>query len=1472
MVERKGRTRPPEQSKTPESHVGDVSSIIAKSREQGPVHFGLLTEDEKLSIAQAWKTNRESFSASDSVEIAEQLIANDLISDQELVSYVCAPKTPRRELALYLASVVNTERYRQSFQFSFFALKASEQREIANRFIEESPQLRALVAPMVDFSEIWVHEDGHFPNAQDIRYTEKRSKDPRRRKEAAEPFPYVKLTAKVNSAEEIDSIYRGIFDIIDAHKAGVLKEEPRLPVKEEEDIPRIDLRSAYVLADRYFSTILGRTSDLSGRKVWTAAELYKRGIIDEARLNEILDAADMADKDVYTSDEQEKIDVLNKRIGTYITTRYLPDSYKEGRLDKELFIQSARERERITRDAIMRNADFHVRSLEVLQETQGFSRIDYVTRLLQGSTALFARIEDFGLTDTEVDQVVLRVFRGEETRTPDTCDMDAARALYSYYKKRPEGDLGRKNFTRNMLKVVGSGGPPEFGRSYDLWLRELTPEDARAIEDASFLPTSKVWLYNIEKGIEIARKRGMDIGSWLQHGLLRNPKTFLENYGYVKDILAREVGVERMHSLVRECVNNQPHLIVASRRFEMAINDAFSPAQKAAFIRDAINQNIDFSLTASVLEDADLRKEYQKELKQVFSENQDLVVTHAFCEGLGEVIGKKKLIDTLIASKERVDWRRLMRASDNLIERVMERDKACELVELFGATQNIETLLLYVKKAHATGSEGYKEVTRKDMANIAALRNASVGAEREHYRIELIAAEQAACPERSSDQQLIVDAISERASAVLDECLAKYPLVAFGREWLWDFPQYEFGTFSSEKVRELTWNRPDLLFCEGDIFETFPNWASDAQKQELARIHRAKLGYHVFRKGIGDYVDFEQDRLGKRLGLNVAKDIAMSTPLGRVSGKYTKITSQGYYRTVIGEMHDSRIALYFKHDLEAHATRIEAEYGKQLSVPSDIDGEFFELARSIALFEASPYSEEIIALAVQHPDKHKILDLWKFTLLEGLVTYDFEIEISDILSHRDTEGLIRKLESVVRERFCKSMDIPLVEGAQGELSVHAMRAIMIYNNGLEGKDAIMIPLLKQVVQKKMNGSLGTWRAWGVDDLAEEDRESHLHRMRTEKLLPEKLELGQYLAWNEDKRLEFFDMFKMDMEVMQKSIESILEQAVKDGHLEGDYVNTSPEALSELRAYSVSKLQELVQRKKDIVDALRAYRKNKEGLEGIDVEAMQDELLRLNEEIAQEAERGKQERARLEAIEALTALTKLTTAQIDAGRVALRGGLKPVQDVFASLNQFMKEAQPEFVDSLQRIEALVRKARQDLFGDQRASVQKLELRDDFDFETHLCIGEKPVPSCQHYDSSYEFNKGLLALQTDPAVRVIRMEDERGEMVGRCILRLLSDKEGNPHLMMERVYSTNPHPGVEAAFIRMAYDRAKDMGVTFFLGEGKSYEHPMVHVEKNSSMPLYSTGSRNRYIYSDAGGGLASGGVFEVDGRLATVEKK
>ncbi len=166
---------------------------------------------------------------------------------------------------------------------------------------------------------------------------------------------------------------------------------------------------------------------------------------------------------------------------------------------------------------------------------------------------------------------------------------------------------------------------------------------------------------------------------------------------------------------------------------------------------------------------------------------------------------------------------------------------------------------------------------------------------------------------------------------------------------------------------------------------------------------------------------------------------------------------------------------------------------------------------------------------------------------------------------------------------------------------------------------------------------------------------------------------------------------------------------------------------------------------------------------------------------------------------------------------------------------------------------------------------------------LEIGEIPVASCQSYNRG-SHNECLLAY-FDPNTKILVLRNDRkvdgkdkGSIIARSVLRLLSDADGKPALHIERIYSSSNNPSIIRMVYNHALQKAEQMKVPVYVSlkshnengqEREADQDPNFNLTE-TEVKLVSTGSRAPKVYVDSAGGVNQKGQFQLN-KLGVVSK-
>lgn len=244
----------------------------------------------------------------------------------------------------------------------------------------------------------------------------------------------------------------------------------------------------------------------------------------------------------------------------------------------------------------------------------------------------------------------------------------------------------------------------------------------------------------------------------------------------------------------------------------------------------------------------------------------------------------------------------------------------------------------------------------------------------------------------------------------------------------------------------------------------------------------------------------------------------------------------------------------------------------------------------------------------------------------------------------------------------------------------------------------------------------------------------------------------------------------------------------------------------------------------------------------------------------EAKRGVDDQLRV--IEGILGLENLSAENLDPVQLT-----KHIAGIVNSLNSF--RGLDQAVNDLGQIaEVLTTQA-------EIGNVTKLRAYDSDDPLALLKVGIEPRETCQSYRKG-SYNYCLPAYVADANKRLINVENDKGEILGRSVMKLTKIKLGNdqtyPAVLLEPIYTTSEIGPIYRGVVKIALEKAKAVGAYLILTSdmnvptGANHEKTMPIVEfeakkenmkyEKEDVSIYVPKSANAYEYSDSLGGAIS----------------
>lgn len=595
------------------------------------------------------------------------------------------------------------------------------------------------------------------------------------------------------------------------------------------------------------------------------------------------------------------------------------------------------------------------------------------------------------------------------------------------------------------------------------------------------------------------------------------------------------------------------------------------------------------------------------------------------------------------------------------------------------------------------------------------------------------------------------------------------------------------------------------------------------------------------------FVAFARDKYGFPLFSWESLTVPQQTALKKVSA-FSEVADKtqledDYYRTLIRQVVIRGCAFYplYQARLEAIAGRELEKFGPRTQIKDFVaDKEFIQLIDRVSLLQSLELSPDWVEYIYRLPsaESEELVGLLEIIAVNGLDVRDPRYR--EIVSDEVTDGNASKKElaDLVLRFFSRVFNVHVEKGTSVErtdFSNESLRVLSIYHQHVAQHPA-MRNASRNFLKQVMMGRYQAWRSWGG---GKEDVDS-LEAMKALGLLPKQLTMDQYQGWLAEKNMGVSEMLRMGEIDLRAGVVSILEQAIVDQHMPAEDLHF--DSLGAANEYAL------------VYEPIKSLNKQMETLK--QTQGRPAEIRELQIKIA-DYRVAEGDKIRLaEAKMYLLQLRQISMPELESKAITVGGQKIAFSKVFRTLTEAYKD-HADFTNDLARLQSFLTAAAQKTFGGEKVSRSELTLTDRVDLETYAKIGESPVESCQHYNGS-ELNYGLLSYLTDPNVKFIQIYDDRGRIMTRAALRLLSDKEGNPALFLERMYSSNNHHKIKEAVVRFAKEKGAELRLPVLTSELQGFDD----VSLEDPVALYSHGSRSGYVYTDAGGGKAKDGVYSV----------
>lgn len=380
-------------------------------------------------------------------------------------------------------------------------------------------------------------------------------------------------------------------------------------------------------------------------------------------------------------------------------------------------------------------------------------------------------------------------------------------------------------------------------------------------------------------------------------------------------------------------------------------------------------------------------------------------------------------------------------------------------------------------------------------------------------------------------------------------------------------------------------------------------------------------------------------------------------------------------------------------------------------------------------------------------------------------------------------------------------------------------------------------ILREMFQSLLEGN---YRAWKYGELTADN----LQQLKADHSLPRELTLEQYQTWTTDDQGSLQETLATDASeitntISQKLINSLEYLSIKD---------LEKVALNEIT------WQRLGQELKALGPQLAAVNKRFGELKKTLNNNLEEfDLVQINKNQLERQQRD------LQALRNLIRLTIIKPEELTSGYLLEGQDQKKKGDTLKQLlNGLRREVGADGQFILDSIETEL-----ETFWSQKTSAQNLQSIDSSELNDLLLIGTRPVSTCQHYANGSQ-NECLLGY-SGPETKLMMLRNEKNKVVGRAVIRLVSQANGTPAIHLERFYPPSLGRGAIKAIYLHLLKKSEAMGVPLLmqdLNEGDRVDPAeLVTFEDIKRSPQvgqkvsFQTKAR---VYVDAKGGAQLGG--------------
>jgi hypothetical protein len=1420
----------PSSAKIPEKSQQTPEKLFEKIRVKGHMDLSQFSPDEQKKLYTWYSESKEALPQNDRVEFLEQCVAQEIIDDKTLLthiqeckknleepeddeSYNVAQKS-LRALGEYLAYVKNPT-YLQSLWQCYHEIPYETRRELEEYCTKENQKLAILVAPFVDMSkfrvliskkigEQTIKRINTAYHSGGMRVIHSRSTLRREQNETEQLFIDTFFKYSQDAQPTIDALLA--YCAQDAH---LFSDSPAI-----ENLRAMNKLFLFPYLKRIQEQGLDTLIFPKERHApWNITEKGS-GAKNSHPFRHLFDREYIPysnPENFLTRKEREEVKRI-KRV--FIKQNPKIAERLESDTSGFLAIQENLHPENLRRKLMQIHDDGKIRAIKNLltgfhdykhllsQEEQRA----YLLECLEKNNPIFSCVELLHLPKDAIADLFKKATRQAYGFPLNDLYTNAdIRALLAYNAQHP----GEPDIEDLMVKIlVRDITEKKYCQTLEqivqYTIQDIFPcfseKNQRKITDAITKYTPHIWNLNIPYAINHNVLPFHAILNSLDH------YTILADYQkilYHTHLLEQEqknggITPADIRSYAKDIILAHPNLFFD---YPQIVKENFTESEQRAFIESRltppVNQNFFYELNNSPYKDT-----YKIQCKDILLHSPDLIEygisRYNGIPILIELIGMRALIDYIIHHTDTIDHEHVFSNTETLTAFFQSKRDMATLYRKIERTQsyNLYITLLDSIQSRISSFHYAKRERRKIPDDIPLQRL-------EEIQKELIARLNNACDAQPHlifhAHLLTIQELNpyERINAHIETYISQNPHKLLNHSWRETAFTYE--KIVGDDVFSLLIHRyaRELAFSKNLDFEYLKKISQD----------------HTLRKELS--------------AINPLIDIHCQEKL-----------DMDFYDRVLLAVSDYAFFPLYKASLTDIANNEKELFGTQ-HTPKDITVQeyFLTLIRKISLLEQCDFAKRNADAILSLPtkDREDILSLLEFLALYTLDTDidgDFQKDSLDTIKR----SLRKRMTHYIEETFTITLYEQSLKGIE-HISIDTLQALVIYYKKTCSHDLPMKKAFHEFFSHVIDGTYAEWKMPARENLPS---------LKEKKLIPHRMTQEQYSAWTQEDTLNLEEVLRYDIESVHYGVRKILEQAIADGHMEKDILFQPAHELQNQYEKLTQTLQNLTARQKQI----QTFIKQNPTQESAELKEEYEEIKR---SITDYMHDHRVELARIKGLQYLYALQTISARDLEEQILTTHEKKRvPFSEIFKTLRAAFHDEFPNFSHDIARIQSELQETRQSLFQGSRISKTKLFITDRTDVATATLIGEKPVPSCQHFDGTHTHNRGLLSYLSDPNVKIIQVYNEQGVIIARSILRLMSTVEGNPALYAERVYSVNTHPKITEAITTYVDMKARAMGVPYFTSEINTAE----------SQILFQNGSRSPFVYTDDGGGLVRHGIFEI----------